>query len=32
MEEIGTYYCEEAHRRTIKKLEIDGERSKKAFH
>ena len=31
MEAMGTAYCEEAHRRTIKNLEVDGKISKKAF-
>ena len=31
MEAMGTTYCEEAHRRTIKKLEFDGKFSEKCF-
>ena len=32
METMGTAYCEQAHRRTIKKLEVNEEISMKALH
>ena len=32
MEEMGTSHCKYSHRRTIKKLEVDGKLYKKAFH
>ena len=31
MEAIGTVYCEEAQKRTIDNLEVDGKISKRAF-
>ena len=32
VEEMGTTYCEEAHIRTMLKLEVDGKITKRAFY